>query len=314
MKILVTGGAGYLGSVMVPRLLADGYQVRVLDNLMYGQTSLLPYFINPDFEFHEGDVRDTDALKGALEDMDVIVNLAALVGMPVCREKEKEAWAINYEAALTLAELRAPGQKYLYPNTTSGYGSQQAIEGLCTEDTPLEPISVYGKTKVKAERELLTKDNVVTYRFTTVFGLSPRLRLDLMPNDFMWRALRQGSLIIFEPDFQRSFIHITDIARCITFTVGHFDRMKGRAFNVGHESMNKTKRELAEAVAGLTGCYLHFNDVRQDPDKRNYFVSFNRIQEVGFTPQIGWEAGLKALHDGLQTLHWSIPYANVEYY
>jgi len=313
-RILVTGGAGYLGSVLVPRLLRAGHTVRVLDALVYKQTSLLPFFIEPEFEFIEGDVRETDVLQRALDGMDVIVNLAALVGAPLCASREQDAWSINYEAALLLERLRAPGQRYIFPNTTSGYGTHTAVEGLCGEDTPMDPISVYGQTKVKAEQELLKKDDVVTFRFTTVFGLSPRLRLDLMPNDFMWRALRQGALIIFEPDFQRSFIHITDIARCILFTIENFEKMKGRPFNVGHESMNKTKRELAEKIAELTGCYLHFNDIREDPDKRNYFVSFKRIQEIGFTPQIDWDTGLNALHAGLSTLRWENSFANVEYY
>jgi nucleoside-diphosphate-sugar epimerase len=314
MKVLVTGGAGYLGSVLVPHLLSEGHFVRVLDSLMYRQTSLLPVFIHPAFNFVEGDVRDAGTLARALDGVDLVVNLAALVGAPLCKLHEKEAWEVNYEAALLLESLRSGAQGYIFPNTTSGYGTRNPVEGLCTEDTPMEPISVYGKTKVRAEQELLKKDNVVTFRFTTVFGLSARLRLDLMPNDFMWRALRQGALTVFEPDFQRSFIHITDIARCVAFTIANFEAMKNRAYNVGQESMNKTKRELAEKVAELTGCYLHFNDIRNDPDKRNYFVAFDRIRDAGFVPDIGWDVGLQALHDGLRTLRWATPFANVEYY
>jgi nucleoside-diphosphate-sugar epimerase len=312
--VFITGGAGYLGSVIVPHLLKAGYRVRVLDNMMYHQTSLLPHFINPHFEFLEGDVRDRDLLKRGAEGADVVLHLAALVGAPLCKAREKDAWAINYEAALALESVRAPGTLYLYPNSTSGYGSRTPVAGLCGEDTPQEPISVYGRTKVQAEVELLQKPDVVAWRFTTVFGLSARLRLDLMPNDFMWRALRSGALIVFEGHFQRSFIHITDIARCVQHSIEHAGRMKGRAFNVGHESMNKTKRQLAEKISELTGCYLHFTDLREDPDKRNYFISFQRIQEAGFIPQIGWDDGLGALHRGLKTLHWNIPHANVEYY
>ncbi len=314
MKALVTGGAGYLGSVIVPHLLAKGISVRILDSLVYKQTSLLPLFINPNFEFMEGDIRDRELLKRALDGVDVIVHLAALVGAPLCATREKEAWEINYEATLALESLRASGQRLLFPNTTSGYGTRKAVEGLCTEDTPMEPISIYGQTKVKAEQELLAKDNVITFRFTTVFGLSPRLRLDLMPNDFMWRALRQGVLMVFEPEFQRSFVHVTDIARVVAFAIDNFDKMKGRAFNVGQESMNKTKRELADKVSELTGCYLHFTDVRTDPDKRNYFVSFERIKNAGFAPEVGWNEGLTALRNGLGALRWSVPFANVEYY
>jgi len=314
MKILVTGGAGYLGSVIVPHLMNKGHNVRVLDSLAYRQTSLLPHFINPSFEFIQGDVRDKDTVKKALEGMDCVVHLAALVGAPLCAKREKDAWDINYEATLLIESLRAKGQKLIFPNTTSGYGTRTATEKPCAEDTPMEPISVYGQTKVKAEKELLKRDDVVTFRFTTVFGLSARLRLDLMPNDFMWRALRQGSLVIFEPEFQRSFIDITDIARCIEFTIDNFDKMKGQAFNVGDESMNKTKRQLAEKISEMTGCYLNFSDFRKDPDRRNYFICFDRIKQTGFRARIGWDEGLKALHNGLKTLRWSNPFANVEYY
>ncbi len=313
-KILVTGAAGYLGSVIVTHLLQQGYRVRAVDNFMYHQNSLLPHFINPRFECLPGDVRDRELMARAVEGVDYIVNLAALVGAPLCRQREKEAWEINYEAALMLESLRAPGQGYIFPNTTSGYGTQSPVSGLCTEDTPQEPISVYGKTKVKAEQELLTRPDVVTFRFTTVFGLSPRLRLDLMPNDFMWRALRQGALIVFESHFQRSFIHITDIARCVAFTIENFEKMKGRCYNIGHERMNKTKRDLAEKISELTGCYLHYNDLREDPDKRNYFIAFDRIRAAGFEPRVDWDEGLRALYNGLKTLHWTNPFANVEYY
>ena len=314
-KIFVPGGAGYLGSALVPRLLEAGYAVHVLDDFRYHPVSLMPHFIHPRFSCERGDVRDDDALKRGLEDAAYIVNLAALVGAPLCAARETEARRVNYEAALRIHELRDPArQGYLFPNTTSGYGSRNPVAGLCTEDTPQEPISVYGQTKVEAEQALLAQDNVVTFRFTTVFGLAGRVRLDLMPNDFMWKALRLGYLIVFEAEFKRSFIHVTDVARAIMHTIEHFDAMKGQAYNIGHERMNKSKRELAEEVARLTGCYLHFNELREDPDKRNYFVSFEKVQGAGFIPEIGWDDGLAALHEGLKTLHWTIPHANVEYY
>ena len=313
--VVITGAAGYLGSVVVDHLLRNGFRIRAVDNFMYHQTSLLPHFINPEFECLTGDVRDEDVMKRALEGADGVVHLAALVGAPLCEKREKEAWEINYEAALKINELRDPARQwYIFPNTTSGYGTRSPIEGLCTEDTPQEPISVYGRTKVEAEKELLKSDNVVTLRFTTVFGLSPRMRLDLMPNDFMWRALRQKSLIIFEGSFRRSFIYITDIARCVEHVIRNFQRMKNRAYNVGDESMNRTKSELAQMVARLTGCYVHETELRKDPDRRNYFISFERIKATGFRTTITLEQGLQALHRGLQTLHWTIPYANVEYY
>jgi len=313
--VLITGAAGYLGSVLVDHLLRAGFRVRALDNFMYHQASLLPHFINPHFECLVGDVRDADILKRALEGVQGVVNLAALVGAPLCEEREKEAWEINYEAALKIDELRdRASQWYIFPNTTSGYGTRSPVEGPCTEDTPQEPISVYGRSKVEAEGELLKSDNVVTLRLTTVFGLSPRMRLDLMPNDFMWRALRQKTLVIFEGHFRRSFIYITDIARCVEHVIRNLDRMKNRAYNVGDESMNRTKGELARMVARLTGCYVHETEVRKDPDRRNYFVSFERIRSAGFRTTVALDQGLEALYRGLRTLHWTIPYANVEYY
>ena len=236
-------------------------------------------------------------------------------GPPLCSRDEKAAWEINHDAALKLASsMRKPGQRLIFPNTTSGYGTRTAVEGPCTEETPQEPISVYGQTKVKAEQALLAMPDVVTYRFTTVFGLSPRLRLDLMPNDFMWKAIRQGTLTIYEADFRRSFLHITDVADCMLFTLENFEKMNGRCFNVGHERMNKTKRDLAEKIAEITGCYLHFAELKKDPDQRNYFIDFSRIQEVGFEPSIGWEDGLDALYRGLKTVRWTNHHANVEYY
>lgn len=314
-KVLITGAAGYLGSVITDYLLRQGFQVRAVDNLMYHQTSLLPHFINPDFEFLLGDIRDKELMKKALDSVDGVVNLAALVGAPLCEKMEKQAWETNYEAALQINELRDPARQfYIFPNTTSGYGTRSALEGPCTEDTPQEPISVYGRTKVEAEKELLKSDNVVTLRFTTVFGLSPRMRLDLMPNDFMWRALRQKVLIIFEGAFRRSFIYITDIARCVEHVIENFPQMKNRPYNVGDESMNKTKAELARLVAELTGCYVHETELRKDPDRRNYFISFERIKSTGYRTTISLERGLRALQAGLQTLRWTIPYANVEYY
>ncbi|MCD6360392.1 MAG: NAD(P)-dependent oxidoreductase [Armatimonadetes bacterium] len=295
MKILVTGGAGYLGSVLVPRLLQAGHQVRVLDRLMYDPTSLLGCFAWRGFEFVRADARDAEALRAALADVDAIIPLAALVGMPLCEERPEEATSTNLEAVRLLNELRSPEQRVLFANTNSGYGTRTG-EAHCTEDTPMEPISLYGRTKVEAERLLLDSPNTLTFRFATLFGVSPRMRLDLLVNDFTWRAVNDGYLVLYEKNFRRNYLHLQDAAGCFLHALEHWDEMVGRPYNAGLEDANLTKEELAlrirEHVPGLT---IYEGDVGRDVDRRDYVVSNERLYATGFRPQWSLDDGIEQL-------------------
>jgi len=294
-KILVTGGAGYLGSVLVGHLLRWGYSVTVLDNLLYGQTSLLQYCSNPNFEFNLGDVRDEWLMRKLLKTHDVILPLAAIVGAKACDRDPLMGRSVNFDATVLLNSLRSPEQKVIFPCTNSGYGTKSG-DSYCTEETPLEPISLYGETKVKAERELLGSPNTISLRFATVFGPSPRMRLDLLVNDFVYRAVTEGFLVIYEKDFKRNYIHIEDVAECFCFCLEHFDEMKGGAYNVGLKDANLSKADLAMKIKEhVTSLYIHYAEVGSDPDRRNYIVSNEKINRKGFIARHSLDEGIQQL-------------------
>lgn len=302
MKILVTGGAGYLGSVLVPKLLGEGHAVRVLDSLLYEPGTLLSCFAFQRFEFVRGDVRDRETLKRALDDVDAIIPLAALVGMPLCDRRPREAREVNLEAIALLNELRGPEQKVLFPNSNSGYGTRSG-EVHCTEETPLEPISLYGQTKVEAERLLLATPNTLAFRFATLFGVSPRVRLDLLVNDFTYRARRDGYLVLYEKDYKRNYLHIYDAACCFTHALEHWDAMVGRVFNAGLEDANLSKWELALLLKQfLPNLVIYTEGVGRDPDQRNYIVSNARLYATGYRPVWTLEQGIKQLLSAYETL------------
>jgi len=296
-KILVTGGAGYIGSVLVGHLLQRGYQVTVLDNLLYGQASLSHYAVHTNFNFVRGDVRDEAVIKKLLKDNDVIFPLAAIVGAPACDRDPYTAKTVNYEAIALLNRLRSTNQRVIFPNSNSGYGRTTG-EVYCTEETLLEPISLYGQTKVNAEKELLTKPNTIVLRLATVFGPSPRMRLDLLVNDFVYRAVNYKYIIYFEKtkDFKRNFIHIDDVAECFCFCLEHFDDMKGEAYNLGLNEANISIAELAAKIKEhIPDVYLGTADIGDDPDKRNYIVSNAKINKKGFTAQRSLDEGIEQL-------------------
>jgi nucleoside-diphosphate-sugar epimerase len=299
-RVLVTGGLGYLGSILCEHLLQTGFQVKVLDNLMYGQgqQGLFHLCANPAFDFQKGDVRDEATLKEALRGADVIIHLAAIVGAAACERDPLLATSVNFEAVRLLRRLRSPQQLVVYPNTNSGYGITSGAN-FCTEDSPLQPISLYGRTKVDAERMLLDAPNTIALRLATVFGMSPRMRLDLLVNHFVYVAVKEGYLVIFEKDFKRNFVHVRDVADCMIHCVGHAERMTGRTFNVGLEEANLSKEELARKIQRFVpNFYLHFAPIGQDPDKRNYIVSNQRLREVGFTAQRNLDDGIRELMKG----------------
>jgi len=299
-RVLVTGGLGYLGGILCEQLLGAGFQVTALDNLMYGfgQQGLFHLCANSDFDFQKGDVRDEAVMKRALRDADAVVHLAAIVGASACDRDPALAKSVNFESVRLLNRLRSPLQLVIYPNTNSGYGITSGAS-LCTEDSPLEPISLYGKTKVDAERLLLDAPNTITLRLATVFGMAPRMRLDLLVNHFVYVAVKDGYLVIFEKDFKRNFVHVRDVADCMTHCIVNAERLTGRCFNVGLENANLSKEELARRIQRFVpNFYLHFAPIGQDPDKRNYIVSSQRLREAGFVAQRGLDDGIRELLKG----------------
>jgi nucleoside-diphosphate-sugar epimerase len=299
-RVLVTGGLGYLGSIVCEHLLAAGFAVTALDNLLYGQgeQGLNHLCANPLFDFVKGDVRDEGCMKSALRSADIVIHLAALVGAAACDRDPLLARSVNLDAVTLLARLRSPGQLILFPNTNSGYGIT-AAETLCTEDSPLRPISLYGKTKVDAEQILLDRPNTITLRLATVFGMSPRMRLDLLVNHFVHAAFKEGYLVIFEKDFKRNFVHIRDVADCLGHCIGHAPQMAGRPYNVGLDAANLSKAELALRIKQqVPRFYVHFAPIGQDPDKRNYVVSNQRLREAGFEAKRSLDDGIRELLKG----------------
>lgn len=308
-KVLVTGGSGYIGSILVNELLQQGYEVTVFDNLLFGGNSMFSFFINPKFNFINGDVRDTELLKKVMYDKDVIIHLAAIVGYPACQKNQKLAIETNLDATVNLVKNATPNQYILFGSTGSNYGAVK--EGICTEDTPLNPLSLYGETKTQAERFLIENSNSTAYRFATAFGLSPRLRLDLLINDFVNKAINQKYIVVYESHFMRTFIHVRDIARSFIFAIENEDKMSGEVYNVGSNSMNFSKRQVCELIQNRVDYYLHLADIGSDIDKRDYVVSYDKINKLGFDTTITIEQGIDELVSGIKCIKHNDPYANV---
>ena len=302
MKILVTGGAGYLGSVLCEHLLNADYHVTVVDNLLYRQQTLFHLCNNPNFEFVFGDVRDGKLMARLLKNADIIIPLAAIVGAPACDLDPQLATAVNLDAIKLLNKLRSKHQLVIYPTTNSGYGIKSG-EVFCTEETLLEPISLYGKTKTDAETQLLQSENAITLRLATVFGMSPRMRIDLLVNHFVYTAVKDSYIVIFEKDFKRNFVYIRDVAECFLFCIENSQKMKDKPFNVGLDTANLSKEELAVKIKKyLPNFYIHFAEVGTDPDKRNYMVSNQRLKEAGFVAKHSLEDGIEELIKGYQMM------------
>ena len=301
-RVLITGGAGYVGSILTEHLLREGYAVTVLDNLLFGQQSHFHFCANPHYDFVFGDARDEQTLKRCVAKADVIFPLAAVVGAPACDRDPWLARELNLAAIKLLNRVRSPSQLVVFPTTNSGYGAKSgAVE--CTEDTPLEPISLYGVTKVEAESELLNSKNAVALRLATVFGMSPRMRIDLLVNTFVWAAVTDRYVVIFEKDFKRNFVHVRDVADCFIHCMRNAPKMAGRAFNVGLDSANVSKAELALKIKEVVpDFYVHFAEVGSDPDKRNYLVSNQRLREAGFEAKIPLEQGIRELVKGYRMI------------
>ena len=293
MKVLITGGAGYLGSNLTRHLLEAGYSVTVLDNLMYDQVTLLHLFGNPKFQFELGDVRDKKLLQELVGLNDVIIPLAAIVGMPACKANPELTVAVNYQQVADVVEVLRDDQKLILPNTNSQYGSSDTI---ITEESPFNPLSLYAKTKCDAENIMLENGNGVSLRLATVFGVSPRMRTDLLVNDFVYKSVVDGYLVLFEAHFKRNYIHVQDIARTFQFIIENYDVCKGEAFNVGLSTANLSKLELAEKIKEhVPSLVIKQDDFKEDFDKRNYIVSNDKLESRGWKPIYDLDYGIKQL-------------------
>jgi len=293
MKILITGGAGYLGSVIAGYLM-EFHSVTVLDNLMYKQTSLLHLF-RPGFRFVKGDVRDKELLQELVKEHDVVIPLAAIVGMPACKANPQMAVDVNYQQIKDIVDVLRPDQQLIIPNTNSQYGSS---EDVITEDSPFKPLSLYAQTKCDAEEYVLKQSNGIVLRLATVFGASPRMRQDLLVNDFVYKSVTDGYLVIFEGHFKRNYIHVSDIARVFEFMIREYQHCKGQVFNVGLSDANLSKLELAEKIKEyVPGLVIKQDEFKEDFDKRNYIVSNAKIESKGFRTVYSLDYGIKQLID-----------------
>ncbi len=310
MKILMTGGAGYIGSVLAPTLLAEGHEVTVLDNFLFRQNSLIDCCHYPTFQVVRGDCRDEPLMKKLVASADLIIPLAALVGAPMCNLDKVAAQSTNLGAVEMLCRLASPRQRIIMPVTNSGYGVGEKDKS-CTEETPLKPISLYGVTKVKAEEVVLQRENSLSFRLATVFGMSPRMRIDLLVNNFVYRAVHDRAVVIFEGHFKRNYIHVRDVARAFLHAIGHFEAMKGQPYNAGLDDANLSKLELCALIKRHLPNFVFLEaPIGEDPDKRDYIVSNARLAATGFKTEWSLDRGIVELIKGYTILRNNI-YSNV---
>lgn len=302
MKILITGGAGYLGSVITEKMLDAGHEVTVLDNLSFKQISPLQFTSNPKYHFIYGDVRNEKLLRHEVAINDVIIPLAAIVGFPACKADPKLAWEVNFKQIETILDTIGDEQIILYPNTNSGYGIGEG-QTECTETSPLNPISVYGESKCAAEKLLLECSQAICFRLATVFGTSTRMRTDLLVNEFVYKAMTDKYITVFEKHFKRNFIHIQDVANVFLWALNNYDKMKHNVYNVGLSDANLSKQELLEKIQQYIPDFaISYSDFYEDPDKRDYIVSNKKIEATGWKPQYSLDEGIKELMKTYQVL------------
>jgi nucleoside-diphosphate-sugar epimerase len=309
-RILVTGGAGYLGSTLVPELLAAGHKVTVLDNFMYHQNSLAHVCHDPGFEVVRGDVRLESTVLPLLKKADIVIPLAAYVGAPLCARDPVGATTTNHDAIVTMLKHASKHQRILMPTTNSAYGSGDA-NNYCTEESPLHPISHYAIEKVKVEKALMQHPNAISFRLATVFGMSPRMRIDLLVNDFTYRAVHDRFVVLFEAGFKRNYIHVRDVARAFLHGIDHYEKVNGQIFNVGLSDANVSKKELCEVIQRQVPDFTFVEaPIGKDPDQRNYIVSNAKIEATGYRPRVSLEAGVRELIKGFTMIRNSV-YGNV---
>jgi nucleoside-diphosphate-sugar epimerase len=302
LKILVTGAAGYIGSILVPTLLQRGYEVVALDNFMYNQSSLLDCCYDKKLTVVRGDARDEDLILKSLKSIDVILPLACLTGAPICAKDPVSAHSTNLDAIKMLLKHRSRDHLIIFPNTNSGYGiGEKGI--LCTEETPMRPVTLYGRLKMEAEKSVLEAGNAIVFRLATVFGISPRMRLDLLVNDFTYRAVTDRFVVLFEAHFKRNYIHVRDVVKAFLHCLDNFDQMKNEPYNVGLSEANLSKWELCEEIKKkVPDFYFVQAKVGEDPDKRDYIVSNAKIEATGFKPDVSLQMGIAELIKGYQVI------------
>ena len=301
-RLLVTGGAGYIGSILVSALLSRGYTVTVLDSLVHGQYSLLDCCANPNFDFIKGDICDEGLMTELLPKYDIIIPLAAIVGSPACKINPTVTQLVNHDAHMKIVKKVSSSQKVIFPTTNSGYGIGEK-DAYCTEESPLRPISEYGRTKVEVENAFLDKGNAITFRLATVFGISPRMRMDLLVNDFVYRAFKDRFIILFEEQFLRNDIHIRDVAKAFIDGLDNYEKMKGEPYTVGLSSSNIKKKKLCEKIRQhVPVFFIHSSPIGEDPDKRDYIVSNEKIESLGWQPNYTLDMGIQELIKGYKIL------------
>jgi len=309
MKILVTGGAGYVGSVLVPYLLSKGHKVRVLDNLVFGIAGLFSSFNDPNFDFVDGDVSNIGDYRRAVGGMNAVIHLASVVGYPACKKDERLARLVNVDGSKIVADETYIDVPIIFASTGSVYGE---IGEVCSEDTLINPLTIYGETKAIAEASFMNRGNCVIYRFATAYGISPRLRLDLMINDFCYKAVNEKNLILYEQYFRRTFIHVTDMAKSFLFAIENIGTtMRDEIYNVGSYEMNLTKRQIADEIKLKVDYYLHCADYEKDADKRDYIVDYNKIANLGFKPTMSLHTGILQLIQLFKVMRIKSQYSNV---
>ena len=309
-NILVTGGAGYLGSTMVPDLLAEGHKVTVLDNFMFKQTSLNHCCYHPNFTVVKGDIRQKDTMSVLMKEADVIIPLAALVGAPLCSLDPIGATTINHDAIELMLKLISKDQIVLMPTTNSAYGTGDK-DNYCNEESPLRPISQYAIEKVEIEKELMQHPSAISFRLATVFGMSPRMRIDLLVNDFTYRAVNDRFVVLFESHFKRNYIHVRDVSRVFQHALNNHDAMKGEIYNVGLSNANVSKKELCEHIQKQVPDFIFIDEqIGKDPDQRNYIVSNEKIESTGFKTEFSLDRGIGELLKGY-TMIKNSRYGNV---
>lgn len=310
MRILIPGGAGYIGSVLTPYLLEQKFEVTVVDNFMYKQNSLAAVCHHPDFRITNGDIRNQELMKELVDWADIVIPLAALVGAPLCIKDPHTATSINHDATIALIQMIFPQKWILMPTTNSAYGTGDENH-FCTEDSPLNPISQYAEEKVKVERVMMQHPNAISFRLATVFGMSPRMRTDLLVNDFVYRAVHEKAILLFEPHFKRNYIHVRDVCKAFLHGIINFQKMRGQIYNVGLCSANLSKRQLCEHIQKHIPSFTFVEaPIGNDPDQRNYVVSNEKINATGFNPEFSLDDGINELIKGYAMIKNSV-YANV---